>query len=159
LVRVLERDGKTISVGRKTRTIAPAQRRALAMRDNGCAFPGCCQRHRVDAHHIEHWVDGGKTNMDNLVQLCRYHHTLIHKGLFRIRAEGNGTCTFLRANGTVVPQAPRQPRGDCTSLKSANTDGGLRPTPWELFPSEANPQADLGWSVSSLLDSRRPARE
>jgi hypothetical protein len=159
LVRVLESDGKTISVGRKTRTIAPAQRRALALRDKGCAFPGCCQRRHVDAHHIEHWADGGETNLDNLVQLCRYHHGLVHKGLFKIRREADGACTFLRANGAVVPQAPRQPRGDCASLKSANADRELRTTPWALFPKEANPSADLGWSVTSLLDSRRTMRE
>ncbi|MFL5840652.1 MAG: DUF222 domain-containing protein [Thermoleophilaceae bacterium] len=159
LVRVLERDGKTISVGRKTRTISPAQRRALAMRDNGCAFPGCCQRHHVDGHHIEHWADGGETNLDNLIQLCRYHHTLIHKGLFRIRRGADRSCTFLRANGTVLPQAPRQPRGECTSLTSANRERGLTPSMWTLFPTEANPSADLGWSVTSLIESRRPLRE
>jgi hypothetical protein len=159
IVRVVERDGKTLSIGHKTRTISPAMRRALAMRDDGCTFPGCCQRRHVDGHHIKHWVDGGDTDLENLVQLCRFHHMLIHKGLFKITREDDGTCTYLRANGTVVRQAPRQPRGDCTSLKSANTARGLRPTASALFPKEANPRADLDWSVLSLLDSRPPARE
>ncbi|HEX6714567.1 MAG TPA: DUF222 domain-containing protein [Thermoleophilaceae bacterium] len=157
--RILEKDGKPISVGRKTRTISPALRRALALRDKGCAFPGCCQRRFVDAHHIEHWADGGETNLDNLVQLCRYHHTLIHKALFKIQREADGSFTFLRKNGTVVPQAPRQPRGDCTSLRSANKERGITPTHWTLHPEEPNPRAELRWSVEALMDTRLPTRE
>ena len=158
IVRVIERDGKPLSVGRKTRTISPAMRRALAIRDDGCAFPGCCQRHHVDAHHIEHWADGGATKLDNLVNLCRYHHTLIHKGLFQIRREPHGVI-FLRANGTVVPQAPRPARGDCISAATGNARRGVNPDSWSLYPREANPHADLGLSISSMLESRRPLRE
>jgi Domain of unknown function (DUF222)/HNH endonuclease len=128
IVRVIEKDGKPLSIGRKTRTISPALRKALRIRDKGCAFPGCCQRHHTDAHHVEHWADGGATDLDNLVQLCRYHHTLIHKARFKVRREPGGGFTFLRANGTVVPQAPRPPRGDCTSVTSANATRGISPT-------------------------------
>ena len=63
-------DGQVLDVGRKTRTISPALRRALAARDRLCRFPGC-QAHRCDAHHIRHWAHGGTTALDNLVLLCR----------------------------------------------------------------------------------------
>ncbi len=63
-------DGNILDVGRKTRTISPALRRALASRDQHCRFPGCEAR-RCDAHHVEHWADGGATKLDNLVLLCR----------------------------------------------------------------------------------------
>ena len=63
-------DGNILDVGRKTRTISPALRRALASRDQHCRFPGCETR-RCDAHHVEHWADGGATKLDNLVLLCR----------------------------------------------------------------------------------------
>jgi Domain of unknown function (DUF222) len=159
IVRVVEQDGKPLSIGRKTRTIRPALRRTLAMRDKGCTFPGCCQRHHVDAHHIEHWADGGATELDNLVQLCRFHHTLIHKALFKVRREADGGITFLRRNGTVVPQAPRQPRGDCTRLASANAARAVSPTGWSLYPEDPNPQADLALSVDALLETRPPIRE
>ncbi len=62
--------GEILDVGRRTRTISPALRRALVARDRQCRFPGCDNR-RVDAHHIEHWADGGRTALDNLVLLCR----------------------------------------------------------------------------------------
>ena len=64
------RGGEVLDVGRRTRTISPALRRALAARDRQCRFPGCGNL-RCDAHHLEHWADGGRTALDNLVLLCR----------------------------------------------------------------------------------------
>src|SRR5438067_1709055 len=61
LVRVRERDGELLDVGRKTRKIPAALRRALHARDQGCRFPGCTNRRFVDAHHIQHWAHGGHT--------------------------------------------------------------------------------------------------
>ena len=62
--------GEVLDVGRRTRTISPALRRALAARDRQCRFPGC-QNRCCDAHHVRHWADGGATALDNLVLLCR----------------------------------------------------------------------------------------
>ena len=62
--------GEILDVGRRTRTISPALRRALAARDRQCRFPGC-QNRRCDSHHVQHWADGGATRLDNLVLLCR----------------------------------------------------------------------------------------
>ena len=62
--------GEVLDVGRRRRTISPALRRALATRDGQCRFPGCGNR-RCDAHHVEHWADGGGTALDNLVLMCR----------------------------------------------------------------------------------------
>ncbi len=66
-------DGAVLDVGRRTRTVPPSIRRALLARDGTCRFPGCISR-RCDAHHIEHWLDGGETSLGNLVLLCRRHH-------------------------------------------------------------------------------------
>ena len=54
--------GEPLSVGRKTRSVPPAIRRALQRRDGGCRFPGCSCSRFVDAHHIRHWADGGQTS-------------------------------------------------------------------------------------------------
>ena len=75
--------GEILDVGRRTRTISPALRRALAARDRRCRFPGCGNG-RVDAHHVEHWADGGRTALDNLVLLCRRHHRAVHEEGFRV---------------------------------------------------------------------------
>jgi hypothetical protein len=74
-------DGAVLDVGRKTRTVPPSIRRALQARDRSCRFPGCTAR-RCDAHHVEHWMDGGATSLDNLVHLCRRHHRAVHEGGF-----------------------------------------------------------------------------
>ena len=73
--------GAVLAVRRRTRTIPPSIRRALAARDTGCRFPGCTSR-RCDAHHVQHWADGGATRLDNLVLLCRRHHRAVHEGGF-----------------------------------------------------------------------------
>jgi len=95
---VAERDGETVGVGRATRAIGSSLRRALAARDSGCMFPGCTNRRWVDAHHVRHWAHGGRTDLANLVELCRRHHRLVHEGGFRLRFE-NGTVTVHDRRG------------------------------------------------------------
>ena len=103
LVRVLEGgDGEPLDVGRKTRVIPPAIRRALKRRDGGCRFPGCDRTKFVDGHHIEHWADGGETRLDNLVSICRYHHGLLHEGGYSVVKRG-AEFHFFRADGLRVP--------------------------------------------------------
>src|ERR687897_1745258 len=53
-----------LDVGRKTKVVPPALRRAVAVRDGGCAFPGCDRPSSwCDAHHTRHWADGGSTSL------------------------------------------------------------------------------------------------
>jgi hypothetical protein len=69
-----------VDLGRASRTVTPAQRRALKHRDGGCGFPGCDRPpHWCDAHHLRPWDAGGRTDLDNLVLLCRRHHMLVHE--------------------------------------------------------------------------------
>jgi hypothetical protein len=74
-----------LSVGRATRTIPAPIRTALVLRDQGCRFPGCDRPPAwTDGHHIIHWADGGPTELDNLVSLCRSHHRRVHEEGWRI---------------------------------------------------------------------------
>jgi hypothetical protein len=69
-----------LDLGRKTRIISAGLRRALVARDRHCQHSGCRRPARwCDAHHEIHWADGGETKLENLVLLCRYHHTLAHR--------------------------------------------------------------------------------
>ncbi|WP_408899125.1 DUF222 domain-containing protein [Nocardioides sp. R1-1] len=80
LPAVLGGEGQVLDVGRTQRLVTPALWTALIARDRHCAFPGCTRMPLAcDAHHITHWADGGPTDLDNLVMLCRHHHTLIHR--------------------------------------------------------------------------------
>jgi len=66
--------------GQTSRSISGSQRKALVVRDKGCRFPGCDRPPDwTDAHHLQHWADGGKHVMDNLVLLCRRHHRKVHE--------------------------------------------------------------------------------
>jgi len=65
----MDEQGEPLSIGRRSRTVPPAIRRALRRRDRGCRFPGCTQHRFVDAHHIEHWADGGETSLVVLTPL------------------------------------------------------------------------------------------
>ena len=98
--------GKTLDVGRKTRSISGALRRALQIRDGGCRFPGCPNR-MVDGHHIRHWADGGKTNLENTVLLCRRHHRLLHEGGFAMTGTPDTKLRFFAPSGEpVLPATP-----------------------------------------------------
>jgi hypothetical protein len=91
VVTMLERDREVLAVGRRRRLATRAQRRALLRRDGGCARPGCTE-HRIErlhAHHMRHWLHGGRTDLANLVLLCDADHGLAHDlGLVMSRRDG-----------------------------------------------------------------------
>jgi Domain of unknown function (DUF222)/HNH endonuclease len=88
LVTVLEDEqGRVLNVGRRSRTVPPSIRRALLEREGVCKYPGCHESKYCDAHHIEHWADGGETSLGNLVTLCKFHHRQLHRGSFEVRME------------------------------------------------------------------------
>ncbi len=101
-------DGTILGVGRKTRTISPALRRALSFRDRTCRFPACGVR-VCDGHHVTHWADGGETKLDNLVLLCRRHHVAVHEEGYRVEVQGDGAVRFFHPQGWEVEEAPPLP--------------------------------------------------
>jgi hypothetical protein len=96
--------GAPLNVGRKQRVVSTPIRRALWSRDRHCTFPGCQRTRFVQAHHVDHWIDGGETGVDNLVLLCSYHHRLLHEGGYRIRRDYRGEHYFVRADGRAIPR-------------------------------------------------------
>ena len=151
VVAMAERDGRPLSVGRKTRSVPPALRRALNRRYPCCRFPGCTQRRGLDAHHIEHWARGGATALDNLVLLCRHHHRLVHEGRFALEQRGGGELVFRTPGGQPLPAVPRGRRGDCDVLRrrAPHIRGDTcRPGTGERF--------DLGLAVDRVLASAPP---
>jgi len=123
-------EGEPLSIGRKSRIIPPAIRRALQRRDGGCRFPGCTCSRFVDAHHIHHWADGGETAMENLVLLCRHHHRLVHEGGFGVRTSTQGVIEFNNPAGEIIPSGPdTRSRGNFLSLFDTHAHCGIRITP------------------------------
>ena len=102
-------NGEPLSVGRRTRSIPPAVRRALSNRDRGCRFPGCPATERLHGHHVRHWAEGGETSLDNLVLLCPTHHRLVHEGGFDVQRLDDGAFRFTNPYGVAIrPPRPRE---------------------------------------------------
>ena len=120
------KNGQPLALGRTTRTPNRSQRRALRVRDGGCAFPGCQARLWLDAHHIQHWAQGGATDLENLALLCRHHHRLHHEGGYTITMVDSRP-RFHRPDGTPIapppPPAPDPSRG-LPTLRRKHADQG-----------------------------------
>jgi hypothetical protein len=147
VVTVAERNGEALSVGRKTRSVPPALRRALQRRDRGCRFPGCENHRFVDAHHIRHWACGGETRLDNLVLLCRRHHRLVHEGGYSLESLPGRRLRFRNPWGGLLPDAPRQPRGRVECLFGV---------PAGTYETGAGERMDLDLAVQALLSAQPP---
>ena len=169
-----------VDVGRKTRVISPALRRALTARQRHCRFPGCSARH-CDAHHVRHWADGGATKLDNLVLLCRHHHRAVHEGGFTVRLGTDGTVAFFQPDGQLLPAVPPTPQwhGPALAPKLAHLDpfGRLKVDPEQrrgvdaagtpIGPHTATPYwqgepLDEDWAISVLWrprTERQPASD
>jgi hypothetical protein len=146
------KEGAPLSVGRKTRSIPPAIRRALKRRDGGCRFPGCSCSRFVDAHHIQHWVDGGETSMVNLVLLCRRHHRLVHEEGFGLDWGTDGAINFSLPDGTIISPGPdKRFSGNVVALRIRNKEKGLNITPDTLIPMWCGEKMDHQLAVLGLL--------
>ncbi|MFG1836840.1 DUF222 domain-containing protein [Micromonospora sp. NPDC049175] len=109
LPAVLGGTGQVLDVGRQRRLITGPLRRALVLRDRGCAFPGCDRPPRwCDAHHIHHWADGGTTTLTNAVLLCGHHHRHLHHNDWTVRLAGDGHPEFIPPAWLDPQQVPRR---------------------------------------------------
>lgn len=142
-------DGKILDVGRRTRTIPTAIRRALTVRDEGCQFPGCGLGH-CEAHHLKHWANGGETSLDNLVLLCRRHHRAVHEEGYRIVRTSSGDLRFFRPQGWEIPYVPPPPllkRDPLEELSARFAEDDVTIDAKTGFPTWEGGRLDLGWAI------------
>jgi hypothetical protein len=95
---LVDTHGKVLALGRSRRLVSKAQRRALMIRDGMCQYPGCHSTRHLKAHHRVPWIAGGRTDLDNLILLCQWHHTAVHEGAVTI-AEGSDGWVFTKPDG------------------------------------------------------------
>ena len=111
--------GEVLDVGRATRTIPPAIRRALIARDQGCVWPGCDRAPiHCDGHHIQHWLDDGPTSLVNLALLCHSHHHRLHK--YNLMLHPPKGPAPPGEGWTVTPAPPRKARTPATDRVRQN---------------------------------------
>ncbi len=144
--------GNPLNIGRKTRAIPPAMRRALKVRDEGCTFPGCTCKRYVDGHHIQHWADGGETSLDNLTLLCRHHHRLVHEGGFGVARALGGRLVFIRPDGKVLDTAA-VPRSAAQWVEEINENNRIY-IDHETVYRQRDRFIDYGMAVDGLIQQR-----
>jgi Domain of unknown function (DUF222)/HNH endonuclease len=149
--------GEPLNVGRKTRTIAPAIRRALRSRDQGCKFPGCTHTRFLDGHHVQHWADGGETKLSNLVMLCRFHHRQVHEGGVKVQVLNDGALRFSGAQGQrFEPSSPTQ--GDVTTLVCQHRHHGINIDTRTAVTRWCGERMDHGLAIEVLLAQQERAK-
>lgn len=144
--------GHPLDLGRKTRAISPALKRALKARDGGCRFPGCSHTRFTQGHHVEHWA-GGETKLSNLITLCSFHHRLVHEGGFGLRATDDGVFVFTTPDGERLPEHgdPRRCfRGNV--LASLNQQRGIE---LRRAPGWHGERMAYWWAVDTLQRQKR----
>jgi len=106
---VMGSDSQVLDVGRSSRTFPIGIRRAITLRDKGCTFPACDRPPGwTDAHHVKEWWQLGVSSYENGCLLCRFHHTLIHQGDWRIQWAPDGIPEFIPPPWLDPEQKPRR---------------------------------------------------
>ena len=147
--------GKLLDLGRRRRRPNAALRRAARERDKcRCRFPGCESR-RVDLHHIQYWSNGGRTKLDNLISLCKYHHMLVHERGYLIATARDGTFAFYRPDGTAIPASPPLPTPDGAIGGCHDADI----TPETVIPPWYGERLDLDHAIYVCFANARTEQE
>jgi hypothetical protein len=155
-VRTVVRDGgNVLDLGRSHRLVSDKLFRALLIRDHGqCAHPGCGNTRSLQAHHVVHWLDSGRTDLANLVLLCEPHHQSHHHDEFAIKASTQGF-VLTRNDGRAMPTYPN-PEGYITTQVQVE---GEHP---DVAAAAATPnwdgqRLDRDYAVSVLAQRRKYA--
>ena len=147
--------GAVLALGRRRRRPSSAIRRAARERDHGrCRYPGCESR-RVDLHHIQHWVNGGRTDLDNLISLCPWHHKVVHDRGYTIAARPGAAFAFHRPDGTPLPACPPLPEPD-GGIGAAH-DADI--TPDTIIPPWYGERLDLNHAIWACFANARTNEE
>lgn len=144
-----ELGGEPLAVGRRTRTIPPAIQRALHARDGRCRFAGCTRVAHLHGHHIRHWAEGGETSLENLVQLCGYHHRLVHEQQFSVHALPGGGFEFRRPDGEVLGPQPTPHTVEWMDLVNTNRHYAIDES--TIVPRGHDHDMDYDIAIQALL--------
>ena len=151
---VFNTEGQQLWVGRKYRSATEAQRAALIIRDKHCVG---CGRSAVwcEAHHIEEWLTGGRTDIDNLVLVCKPCHHNIHDNGWTVHRNQNGAYELRPPPKPYADLPTRQPRSGPppkhnSDFRPGRTRSGPPLKPYaDLSPSRPRSGPPLAESKSS----------
>jgi hypothetical protein len=139
-VLLADTSGNRLYLGRRRRHASRAQVDAITVRDGGrCQFPGCTHTTHLHAHHVRHWIRGGRTDTDNLVLVCSFHHALIHDRGYRITRDDGGW-RVERPDGVPVPVAGAPLTGNVERLIEITARAAQHLTPAGIPPTGLTPR-------------------
>jgi hypothetical protein len=137
-VLVQDADGRAVGIGTTARTVTPALRRALTVRDGHCRFGDCTSRRFLHGHHIQHWP--APTVMSNLALVCYSHHHALHEGGWHLTGDPAGPLTAVHPDGRRSPPNLPQSLGAAEPMATAASPPSPGRTP--LLP--LGPPSDQG---------------
>jgi hypothetical protein len=103
---VTDQAGRVVALGRGTRRPPAWMLRQVRYRDRGCRFPGCGTRAFTEAHHLVWWSRGGRTELDNLLLICSFHHKLLHELGWSVHRYDGGEVRWFRPDGAGYRAGP-----------------------------------------------------
>ncbi len=145
---VEDHDGNPLYMGRRSRLVRGTLRRAVEARDGCCRFPGCTRRGRVEAHHALDWILGGRSDIDTVLLLCRFHHHRVHEGGWRVEAHPTNGFVFRSPKGRALLSSPPRLTGErdlVDAYKRTTRDGRCR---W------GGERLDLDLALTALFSRR-----
>lgn len=119
-----DEEANPLGVGRLSREPSAAMLRQLRYRDRECRFPGCGARRFTQAHHVVWWRHGGRTDPDNLVLVCSFHHKLVHELGWSLQRDEGGVVRWFRPDGRLYRAGPGPP-GETVGRQPARAAVGL----------------------------------
>lgn len=149
----IDQRGKTLDIGRRSRSIPPALRRAIRDRDQGqCRFSGCTHLGRLQIHHRKHWSRNGHTTKPILFLVCLYHHKVLHEGGWHATGDADGALTFTDPTGRPMPEVSLPPpKTDSAAIRREHALAGTHIKADTIIPNwGAGERLDLHHAVSSL---------
>ncbi|HEX2145594.1 MAG TPA: HNH endonuclease signature motif containing protein, partial [Glycomyces sp.] len=132
------RSGEAVELGRAMRLPNTALRRKLELEQpEGCAWSGCGRPVAwTEAHHLQHWADGGATTAENLILLCRFHHGRIHTGGWSVEKTGPGQAVITHHEGHGTTETQSGQHCGCSDYRTdADLDAENQGSDWDVFPT------------------------
>ncbi|GAA1941826.1 HNH endonuclease signature motif containing protein [Nocardioides hwasunensis] len=97
LPMVLGGRSRPLDLGRARRLFSAGQRIAMAIRDRTCRGEGCdVPATWCEAHHLEPWQRGGRTDLDEGILFCSHHHHRAHDPAYTAERLPDGDTRFHR---------------------------------------------------------------
>ncbi|MGZ8625677.1 MAG: DUF222 domain-containing protein [Actinomycetota bacterium] len=103
-----DRVGNVVGLGRTSREPSAWMVRQVRHRDRECRFPGCGARRFTEAHHVVWWRHGGRTDLDNLLLICSFHHRLVHEHGWSVKRDADGAVRWFRPDSVRYRAGPRR---------------------------------------------------